>query len=59
MTRSEKFLAWLVRLLPRYLVYWCGVRMIAETAMDMPERDVHSLGAVEALKHYHKKAGAL
>ena len=48
---KENFTMWVAWRLPRQLVYWCAVRLIAEAASsDDFMDDVPSLGAMEALE---------
>jgi len=56
---TERFWRWLAWKLPRKLVYWCTIRLVAHVTSGYWGRtDVPSLTAVEALHRFEKGPGA-
>lgn len=50
---QEKFMVWFVWLLPRNLVYWCSIRLIAfATQGEYGNTIVPELNAMDALKRW-------
>jgi hypothetical protein len=50
----EKFTIWLAWHLPRYLVYWCAVRLISEASVSKKYENtvLSELTAMDALNHW-------
>ncbi len=56
MSRKEKMLLWFAWRLPRSLVYWATIRLIAHASTgEYSATIVPELGAVEALKRWEQR----
>ena len=56
MTRSDRFCLWLSHQLPRRLVYWCAICVIAfATTGEYGDQVVGELSAMDALKRFWKR----
>ena len=47
--RKERFVLWLVWLLPSWLIYWCGVRLAAEASVKLPDQSITAITVADAL----------
>ena len=53
--RGTKLVMWFVWLLPRWLVYWCSVRLMAEASTGpWGHQEVPKLTAMDALKRWDR-----
>ncbi len=51
MTRTDKLTMWIAYRLPRRVVYWCFIRLMADvTTGPLSDRAVPEIEAMEALK---------
>ncbi len=53
---NDKFWLWLARCMPRKLIYWCAIVLLAEaTTGENSNVEVPSLTILDALKSWEKK----
>lgn len=47
---KDEFCFWVARHLPRRLVYWCAIRLMAHAAHQHPQTEVDTLSPAQCLK---------
>lgn len=51
---KEKIICWIAFHLPRYLIYWCAIRLLKQATLVYSDRSPYEIDILEAIDAWNK-----